>query len=107
MNRFTLNRTCFWLTTRYASSARFILAVLIGAVVGVALAQDRPPGQLDAACAAQCAENGNEATFCEQVCWLPDPTVAGRNDPVYWPCYGSCRERGGKPEVCLAACRKR
>jgi len=87
--------------------APFALAALLGASIGLALAQDRPPGELDSACAAQCAENGNEAAFCEQVCWVPDPTVAARNDPVYSPCYASCRERGGKPEDCLPACRKR
>jgi hypothetical protein len=98
-----------------AASVRFpleacawILAGAIGgAAAGIATAQDRPPGQLDATCASQCLENGNEAVFCEQVCWVPDPEVAARSQPVHWPCFASCRERGGKPEECLPSCRQR
>ena len=31
-----------------------VLAASLGASVGIALAQDRPPGQLDTACAVDC-----------------------------------------------------
>jgi hypothetical protein len=92
---------------RSASSARLVLAVLIGAGIGVALAQDRPPGQLDSACATQCLANGNDAEFCDLVCWVPDPEVAARSEPVHWKCYSTCRANGGKPEDCLPACRRR
>ena len=90
---------------RFACSA--LVGAVFGAVLGIASAQDRAPGQLDGACAAQCAENGNNAEFCGQVCWVPDPAVAARSYPVDWSCFTSCRERGGRAEDCLPACRKR
>lgn len=90
---------------------RFVISALCGAilgcVLGLASAQERPPGQLDTACAAQCVENGNDEEFCTFACWVPDPEVAARSEPVHWPCYSTCREKGGRPAECLSACRKR
>ncbi len=82
-------------------------AVVMGGTLGAATAQDRPPGQLDGACAAQCLANGNDAEFCDLVCWVPDPAVAARREPVHWKCYSTCRENGGRPGDCLPACRER
>jgi len=86
---------------------RWVLAALIGASFGAALAQDQPPGQLDAACAAACAARGNDGEYCGHVCWVPDAEVAARSYPVDWDCYTTCRERGGRPRDCMPVCRKR
>lgn len=94
-----------------ADDPRFLIAIaaatLFGAAMGVASAQDRPPGQLDAACTSQCLANGNDGEFCDLVCWVPDQQVAARSEPVHWKCYAACRENGGKPEECLPSCRQR
>lgn len=81
------------------------LAALLGAGLGLALAQDRPAGQLDTACASDCAARGYDAEFCGQVCWIPDPEMAARGEALDWKCLTACRERGGGAEACMLSCR--
>jgi hypothetical protein len=91
--------------------SRFIaaigFAVLLGATLGAASAQNFPPGKLDTACAAQCAENDNDPEFCTLACWVPDPRFSAPAEPVHWQCYSTCRENGGRQGDCLPACRRR
>ncbi len=84
-----------------------VAGAILGGFLGLASAQDRPPGQLDMACAARCAKDGGDGEFCGQVCWVPDPEMAAKAYAVDYPCYRSCRDRAGKVEDCLPACRKR
>lgn len=87
--------------------AALLAGALLGGSVSAALAQDRPPGQLDLACSATCTARGNDGAYCGEVCWVPDPEVAARSHPVDWDCYTSCRERGGRARDCMPACRPR
>jgi hypothetical protein len=82
-------------------------AVLMGGALGAATAQERPPGQLDSACAAHCVESGKDTQYCGRACWVPDPDVAARGAPLDWKCYSTCRDSGGKSKDCLPACRRR
>ena len=85
----------------------FVMAALLGATMGLALAQDRRAGQLDVACATNCTAHGYEPEFCGRVCWLPDPAIAARAEPVEWICMTDCLERGGKFEDCRLRCKRR
>lgn len=100
-------------TARRLHRVHFLAALLAGGVLGAslgitfALAQDRPPGSLDTECAGRCTANGYDAEFCGLVCWVPDAEVAARSYPLNWNCFSSCRERGGRAEDCMPACRQR
>lgn len=83
-----------------------ICGALLGAYLGFAFAQE-PAGTLDTQCVGQCTADGYEAEFCGRVCWIPDPEIAARAYPVDYPCFSSCRDRGGKVQDCRSACRKR
>ena len=84
-----------------------VMGALLGTGAGTAFSQDRPSGQLDAACAAQCAESGNDGEFCGRVCWVPDPAMAAKSYPVDWDCLTSCRSGSRRVEDCLPVCRLR
>jgi hypothetical protein len=90
---------------------RYAVAVLagglLGGILGIASAQETRPGSLDTNCAAKCVADGNRSEFCGEVCWVLDPAIAARSEPVNWPCYSSCRERGGRPAECMPVCRRR
>jgi hypothetical protein len=99
--------------SRLSSTARarrlipFAIAALLGATIGLALAQDRRAGQLDVACASNCTAHGYEPEFCGRVCWLPDPAIAAKAEPLDWICMTDCLERGGKVEDCRLRCKRR
>lgn len=85
-----------------------ILAIAaLGAVLGIASAQNEPAGQLDPACASQCTAHGYEAGFCGEVCWVPDPAVVAKGEGLDWRCVTSCRERGNQLSDCLPVCQRR
>lgn len=90
---------------RFGFSA--LVGAMLGCFLGLASAQERPPGQLDASCAAQCREHDYDEEFCTLACWVPDPQVAVPNEPIHWKCFSTCCENGGQPGDCLAACRQR
>lgn len=83
------------------------LAALFGAYIGIALAEDRPPGQLNPVCAAECAERGYDAEFCGRVCWIPTPSQVAPGEFTDWVCMTDCRNRGGKFSDCKQRCRRR
>lgn len=85
----------------------YAIAALLGATMGLALAQDRRAGQLDVACASNCTAHGYESEFCGRVCWLPDPAIAAKAEPIDWICMTDCLERGGKVEDCRLRCKRR
>ena len=85
----------------------FAIAAVLGATMGLALAQDRRTGQLDVACASNCTAHGYEPEFCDRVCWLPDPAIAAKAEPIDWICMTDCLERGGKLEDCRLRCKRR
>jgi hypothetical protein len=93
------------LTSRY--TAAVVAGVSLGGFLGFAAAQDPSAGSLNPECAARCAANGNDAAYCGEVCWVPNPEIAARSYPVDWDCYTACRERNGRPADCMPACRKR
>ena len=70
---------------------------LLGGFLGLATAQDRPPGQLDTACASDCVARGLEAGFCSRACWVPDPEMAARAVPVNFDRIPLRREHGAAP----------
>ncbi len=79
---------------------------VVGASLGFASAQEIGAGFLNADCAARCAANGYDPEFCGQVCWVPDPAAAARDDNLDWKCIGVCGERGGSARECLARCSR-
>lgn len=88
------------------AALHFSIALLVGSLIGigVALAQDAASGQLDAACANDCAARGYDGEFCGQVCWVPDPAMIARGERLDWKCVTACRNQGGKPSDCLPRC---
>ena len=86
-----------------------VSSVVLGASLGasLALAQVRRSGQLDFDCSSRCSANGYDAEFCNRVCWLPDPTIAAKAEPLDWICMTDCLERGGKVEDCRLRCKRR
>jgi len=92
-------------------SSPYVISVLVGglcgAFLGLASAQDRGAGQLDAACVGRCASNGYEAAFCQDVCWVPDRGASAKADNLDWKCFQSCRQRGGRAEYCVTSCPRR
>jgi hypothetical protein len=84
-----------------------VIAALVGTGIGVALAQDRAPGQLDVTCASNCTAHGYDEEFCGQVCWIPDPEMVAKGEGIDWKCTTACRDRGGKLSDCLPRCQRR
>jgi len=82
-----------------------VVASAIGAAGGLALAQDRPPGRLDTACAAACVASGYEADYCGKVCWIPAPTLTRPDEATDWVCVASCRSKGGRLADCKSRCK--
>lgn len=95
---------------RHFALIRMMFSVFGGAVLGsflgFAAAQDRTGGQLDSACASDCAASGYDAKLCGQVCWVPDPGKAAKGEAIDWRCMTGCRERGGKLADCRLSCRR-
>lgn len=83
-----------------------LAGAILGGFLGFAAAQDIGAGFLNSDCAARCAANGYELDFCSQVCWVPDPAAAARDDNLDWKCIGVCGERGGSARECLARCSR-
>jgi hypothetical protein len=95
-----------FLSVRVRAITSYLLVSLIGAVVGVAVAQDRLPGQLDAACASRCVASGDDAGSCERLCWIPDVPTRVRPDEVTDAvCLRTCLEKGGRYSDCKPRCR--
>ncbi len=95
------------LPDRLRFSVALFAGAILGGFLGLASAQDRTPGQLDTACVSRCTANGYEAEFCDRVCWLPDPAIAAKAEPIDWICMTDCLERGGKGEDCRLRCKRR
>lgn len=70
-------------------------------------AQERPPGQLDNACASDCAAREYGAEYCSRVCWIPDRSRLPPDEVTGWSCMTACGERGGKYADCKPRCRLR
>jgi hypothetical protein len=84
-----------------------LIGALFGAFFGMASAQDRSTGSLDATCATDCTQHGYVGEFCGRVCWIPDPAMAARGSAIDWQCFSDCRSRGGSEEDCRKQCRRR
>lgn len=82
------------------------ITALNGLTVAVQ-AQERPPGQLDNACASDCASREYGAEYCSRVCWIPDSSGARPDEVTDWRCMTACREQGGKYAECKPRCRVR
>ena len=82
------------------------LAIVLGAMLGVALAQTTAPGQLDTACATDCAARGYDSEFCGRVCVTPEAGEIPADTAIDWVCMTSCRDRGGKLRDCLPRCQR-
>jgi hypothetical protein len=89
------------------SQYSWILASIVaGALAGVAFAQERMPGQPDAACTSWCIESGEDADSCDKVCWVPDiPTRVRPEEVTDAVCLRSCLEKGGRFSDCKPRCR--
>ena len=83
-----------------------IAGAALGACLGIAQAQDRSLGEIDAECSSRCTANGYDAEFCGQVCWIPDPAMVAKGEGLDWKCMTSCRDRGGKMGDCLPSCQR-
>lgn len=84
----------------------WILIGLSGVTVAVQ-AQERPPGQLDNACASDCTARDYGAEYCSRVCWIPDRSRLPPEEVTDWSCMTACSERGGKYADCKPRCRLR
>lgn len=87
--------------------AALTAAALVCAAPAVSLAQQRPPGQLNTVCAADCAARGYDAEYCGRVCWVPAPGQTPPGEYTDWVCMTECRNRGGKYSECKPRCRRR
>lgn len=87
-------------------SGIWILAGLIGAAPG-ARAQERPPGQLDANCVADCGLLDYASDYCDRVCWVPERPRGKPDEVTDWSCMTACSEQGGRYGECKPRCRVR
>lgn len=82
---------------------RLLLAGLLGAAVGVAVAQNMP-GHIDAACANDCGARGYDSEYCGKVCDLSDVERTPPDALIDFRCVSKCRDSGGNLSDCKRRC---
>lgn len=91
---------------RSLSVAVILGSAFLGIGLGVAIAQDRMPGQLDAGCASRCMAGGEDAAACEKRCWIPAiPSRVRPEEVTDAVCLRTCLERGLRYSDCKPRCK--
>jgi hypothetical protein len=82
-----------------------VLTALLGASVGIALAQTLGP--VDARCVTDCTGQGLEGEYCARACTPPASDTTGPDQEYDWICVRRCRDAKGALRECLDACVRR
>lgn len=68
--------------------------------------EERPPGLLDTACAAECRERGYDGEHCTKTCWVPEVAPGPPDGLIDQVCLRSCLDRGGRFQTCKPGCQR-